>query len=403
MPYTVNPFTGEMEVKSISGGGSGSVTITGDTGSITGQDLIIQAGQLNANSGKTVGFTNSGTTSRLNLSDSGSNTFLGSASGQNSNPGSLNTAIGSGSLMSTTGYNNVAVGAYAGYQILDGSANVLIGQNAGFNYAGNEILNVIIGNNILGIAGESNVIRIGRTSATANYQGGIAGITLSGSPDAVVIDAATGQLGSKPFPSGGLTSVTGTANRITSTAGTTPVIDISPNYVGQGSITTLGTIATGTWNATAISAVKGGTGQTAYTVGDLLYSSATNTVSKLGIGSANQVLTVVSGVPAWSTTSTAPLPYTNVNGGVSTYTVLTTDYYISVDTSAGAVTLRFPNAPTSNRSWVIKDRTGNASTNNINVTTPSGAVFIDGQITYKILSNFGSVSVIFNGLTYEIY
>lgn len=50
----------------------------------------------------------------------------------------------------------------------------------------------------------------------------------------------------------GITSVSGTLNRITSTGGTTPVIDISASYVGQASITTLGTITTGTWNGTPI-------------------------------------------------------------------------------------------------------------------------------------------------------
>ncbi len=51
---------------------------------------------------------------------------------------------------------------------------------------------------------------------------------------------------------GGVTSVSGTTNRITSTGGATPVIDISASYVGQASITTLGTISSGTWNGTAI-------------------------------------------------------------------------------------------------------------------------------------------------------
>ncbi len=50
----------------------------------------------------------------------------------------------------------------------------------------------------------------------------------------------------------GVTSVSGTVNRITSTGGTTPVIDISASYVGQSSLTTLGTITTGVWNGTAI-------------------------------------------------------------------------------------------------------------------------------------------------------
>ena len=96
-----------------------------------------------------------------------------------------------------------------------------------------------------------------------------------------------------------VTSVTGTTNRITSTGGTTPVIDISAAYVGQSSITTLGTITTGTWNGTAIGPTFGGTGQTTYTTGDILYASAANTLSKLPIGSATQVLTVTGGIPSW--------------------------------------------------------------------------------------------------------
>lgn len=51
-------------------------------------------------------------------------------------------------------------------------------------------------------------------------------------------------------------TTSGTSNRITvSNGGTNPVIDISSSYVGQASITTLGTIATGTWNGTAVSGV----------------------------------------------------------------------------------------------------------------------------------------------------
>lgn len=59
---------------------------------------------------------------------------------------------------------------------------------------------------------------------------------------------------------GTVTSVTGTANRITSTGGAAPVIDIASTYVGQTSITTVGTISAGTWNGTIVSPVYGGTG-----------------------------------------------------------------------------------------------------------------------------------------------
>ena len=56
-------------------------------------------------------------------------------------------------------------------------------------------------------------------------------------------------------------SVTGTSNRIT-IGGTAadPTVDISSSYVGQSSITTLGTIGTGVWNGTIITSAFGGTG-----------------------------------------------------------------------------------------------------------------------------------------------
>lgn len=114
-------------------------------------------------------------------------------------------------------------------------------------------------------------------------------------------------------PSGGtVTSVSGTANRITSTGGTTPVIDIAATYVGQTSITTLGTITTGTWNGTVIGATFGGTGQSTYATGDTLYASAANTLSKLAAGSNGQVLTLAAGVPSWATPTTGTV--TSVSG-----------------------------------------------------------------------------------------
>ncbi len=53
--------------------------------------------------------------------------------------------------------------------------------------------------------------------------------------------------------------VIGTANRISVAA---DAIDISSAYAGQATITTLGTITTGTWNGTTIAILNGGTGST---------------------------------------------------------------------------------------------------------------------------------------------
>lgn len=59
-------------------------------------------------------------------------------------------------------------------------------------------------------------------------------------------------------------TLTGTTNRLTITNGDgisgNPTFDISSNYVGQSTITTLGTIGTGTWQGTIVGLAYGGTG-----------------------------------------------------------------------------------------------------------------------------------------------
>lgn len=62
-------------------------------------------------------------------------------------------------------------------------------------------------------------------------------------------------------------------------------------YAGTTSVTTLGTITTGTWAATAVAPNHGGTGVISYTKGDILAASNSTTLNSLGVGTNNQVLT----------------------------------------------------------------------------------------------------------------
>jgi hypothetical protein len=52
-----------------------------------------------------------------------------------------------------------------------------------------------------------------------------------------------------------------------------------------------------------VTEVRGGTNQTTYTTGDILYASASNTLTKRAIGTTGQVLTVSGGLPTWATPS----------------------------------------------------------------------------------------------------
>ena len=85
----------------------------------------------------------------------------------------------------------------------------------------------------------------------------------------------------------GVLDVIGTADRITANANS---IDIASTYVGQSTITTLGTITTGTWQGSVIAALYGGTGQSSYSVGDLLVASGASALSKLTVGTSGKIL-----------------------------------------------------------------------------------------------------------------
>ncbi len=103
-----------------------------------------------------------------------------------------------------------------------------------------------------------------------------------------------------------LRTITGTAARISVTNGDgvsgNPAIDIASTYVGQNTITTLGTITTGTWAGSPIAADHGGTGQIIYTTGDILVATTATTLAQLNAVAVGQVL-VSAGVataPTWS-------------------------------------------------------------------------------------------------------
>ena len=153
-------------------------------------------------------------------------------------------------------------------------------------------------------------------SGAGSYQAG-AGLGLDGNTFNVQVDADGGieivsdklQLKSTLAGNGlsyttGVLSVGGTADRISVDADS---IDIAATYVGQTSITTLGTIATGVWQGTAVGTAYGGTGLTSYSLGDLIVGTSQNGLTTLAIGTAGKFLQV-------NTTGDA-LVYGDIDGG----------------------------------------------------------------------------------------
>jgi len=87
--------------------------------------------------------------------------------------------------------------------------------------------------------------------------------------------------GKKKKKTGNTIDAVGTSNRISVSAN---AIDIASTYVGQTSITTLGTITTGTWTGTEIAVTSGGTGLTSVAKGTVLVANSANTISALDGG-----------------------------------------------------------------------------------------------------------------------
>jgi len=101
--------------------------------------------------------------------------------------------------------------------------------------------------------------------------------------------------------SGNTIDAVGTANRIAVAADT---IDIASTYVGQTSLTTLGTIATGTWAATDVAVAHGGTGLSSFTGKGVMIANDAGTAMSFVTGSSQYHVLGFnsSGVPTATTT-----------------------------------------------------------------------------------------------------
>lgn len=145
---------------------------------------------------------------------------------------------------------------------------------------------------------------------------------------------------------GTVTGVSGATNRITvSNPLVAPIVDISPNYVGQNSINTLGTITTGVWNGSVVPITSGGTGLATLPTG-LLVGNGTNPVTTV-TGPLGYVLT--------STGATTPPVFQASGGGdmilASTQTVTGNKTYadgtLRLNGSSGGITTLIANSNTS--------------------------------------------------------
>jgi len=119
---------------------------------------------------------------------------------------------------------------------------------------------------------------------------------------------------------------------------------LEASYTGNSNLVTLGTVTTGTWNATTIATNRGGTGLTSFTSGGAVYATSTSALT-------TGTLPVASGGTGITTApSSGTLLIGTSAGGYSSATLTGTANRVTVTNSSGGITLSAPQdiATTSN-------------------------------------------------------
>lgn len=399
------------------GGTSGAVTtIDGDSGSMTPTAGVVTI------SGGTTGLTTTASastmdlTGTLHLANGGTNASLTASNG-----GIFYSTASAGAILAGT--------ATANQVLLSGSSTTPAWSTATYpaTTTVSQLLYSSSSNVITGLSTANNGVLITSSSGVPSL--------LAAGTTGQVLTATTGSPPSWSTITTGVSSVTGTANQIlaspttgavvlsligpytpaTYTAhgvlvgeGTSSIVAVSPSTTSGVPLISQGSSADPAYGTAVVAG--GGTGNTTFTAYSVICAGTTATgafQNVSGVGTSGQVLTSngASALPTWQPAGggSSLLTITSVSFGASPYTVLTADQFLAVQTSGGAISILLPNAPTTGRVIYIKDSNGAAATSNISITTVGGTVTIDGQTTYKIQANYGSINVVFDGTNYEVF
>jgi len=305
--------------------------------------------------------------------------------GNSSNVATPVAMSGDASITYSPGYGSLTVSKIGGNPISVGAGGLTIGAGGFTTVNSNTITLTAVGLTNLTLPTFGIVIS---TANTWTYNWGLtgnvgttAGTNFIGTTDAVDIVFKTNNSEVGRFKSGG-----GLAN--------------VPSYNGLVITQNTGVITTGTWNGSTVGATYGGTGINTYTTGDMIYSSSTNTLSKLGVGLTGQILTISGGVPTWQNPSFVPYTGATNNVNLGTFNLTTSNLYGGSTTTSVLTLNSTSNASQASGSAVaFAIGTGTAGGVTWGSTGPSlGNVYLGYQTPVLTLSNYYNVGLGFQSL-----
>jgi hypothetical protein len=139
---------------------------------------------------------------------------------------------------------------------------------------------------------------------------------------------------------------------------------------------------------------------TVTTTGDIIYSSSGSTASRLGIGSAGQVLQVSGGIPAWGTNTASPVATASINNTDSPYSAATSEDVILCDASSGVITVNLY-AASSNDGRKITIKKTDSSTNIVTIDGNASET-VEGSTTYLLHTQNQLVTLVCDGSNWHI-
>ncbi len=269
----------------------------------------------------------------------------------------------------------------------------------------------------LSLTGSSNQIKIGNLTITS----GTTSTVTATIPTLTANDSFAFSNNTQTFTNKSLSGSSNTFTNIPNSALSNSKVTVSAGsgLSGGGDVSlgssvtltsTLGTTVDLTSEVTGVlPTANGGTAISSYTTGDILYASATNTLSKLNIGTSNQVLTVSAGVPTWVTGSSSTCPTCVVTDPASTQTITpsaATATGLSVaQASSGSVDIFNVTSNGGGTKYFKVDSSGNVDiaqslnlgSGNINLLTGAGApasgTGSDGDYYFRSDGTTGNTSV----------